>query len=87
MPFGDRNRQFNPARLLVLRIAQRLDLRLAHLRANVAVVAVVLSYPLGVFRELGLLVGSAAGDPRERPVRAVFLHLVGELAVGDRLVA
>ena len=86
--FGDRNLQLDVARLAVLGILEDLQLRLSDLRLDVAALAVIRLDHVGVFLELAFLVGAVAGDPADPGVAPlVLLHLAGQLAVGDRLVA
>ena len=87
LAFGERDAQLDPARVLVLGVFERLDLRLPDARLDVALFAVVGFDLLGVFFELRFLEGAAAGDPREEPLGLGLLHLAFQLAVAERLIA
>ena len=84
---GDRHLQLDVAGLPVLGVVEDLDLGRADARGDVALVAVVLGDPLGVFLELGFLIGAAPGDPGEPVLGLVLLHLLFKRAVAEGLVA
>src|SRR6185503_12845743 len=85
--FGHRNLQLDVARLLVVGIPKDLDLGNANLRVDVPPIEIPLHHAVGIFFELGFLVGSAAGDPGEHPLRLVVLHPLLEVTVAGRLVS
>ena len=84
---GDGNPQLHPARLAVLGVLEHLQLGLSDAGTHVPLVLVVLDDPIGVGLELVFLVGAAAGDEREDPLRLVLFQLALERAVADGGVA
>ena len=87
LPFVDRDPQPQPAGLAVLRDLQVVELRLAHLRRDVALVAVERLDRHRVLFVLLRLVGAPPGHPREPPALLDLLHPAAQPAVAHRLVA
>ncbi len=85
--FRDGNLQLDVPGLGVLAVLDHLHFRRADAGVDVALVGVVLLDARRVLLELRLLVGAAPGDEGQPVLRPVLLHLLGQLAVAQLLVA